>query len=408
MRILLEPGTYTLENVGDVAMLQVAVRRLQRQWPGAAIRVVTEAPERLADVCPGTEAIVTRKVTDVRKRRAGSAASRLLSLRVWKRWVGGKQNTRFSKPDAIAELLRRTDLLVVSGMGAINDSFSARALRLLDTVEMAVDRRVPVAFFGQGIGPIRDPAFRERVARALRRVDLLALRERLAGPRLLDEIGVPRNIVRVTGDDAIELAYDARPQSIGAALGINVRVAEYAGVDDTIVNAVRDVLRATLERVHARVLPVPISHRHGGLDAKTNRALLRDIEPDSDGGATLLTSRDVIGQVGHCRVVVTGSYHAGVFALAQGVPVVALVNSTYYADKFRGLADMFGGGCEIVTLRDDSFRSALSDAITRAWASVDHIRASLLTAAARQVHLGHDAYRELDALVAQTAAIARA
>ena len=31
------------------------------------------------------------------------------------------------------------------------------------------------------------------------------------------------------------------------------------------------------------------------------------------------------------RLVITGSYHAGVFALAQGVPVLALAKSAYYA-----------------------------------------------------------------------------
>jgi polysaccharide pyruvyl transferase WcaK-like protein len=184
-------------------------------------------------------------------------------------------------------------------------------------------------------------------------------------------------------------------------------MADYAGIDEKTVNALRDVLRAAIERMHARALPVPISHRHGGLDARTNRTLLRDIEPDSDGGATLRTSRDVIRQVGRCRVVVTGSYHAGVFALAQGLPVVALVNSMYYADKFRGLADMFGGGCEIVSVGDDSFGSALSDAIARTWASAEQVRPGLLAAAATQVQLGHDAYRELESLVEQPAAFAR-
>ena len=35
-------------------------------------------------------------------------------------------------------------------------------------------------------------------------------------------------------------------------------------------------------------------------------------------------------------VEVTGSYHAGVFALAQGIPVVGLLQSAYYEQKFIG------------------------------------------------------------------------
>jgi polysaccharide pyruvyl transferase WcaK-like protein len=49
-------------------------------------------------------------------------------------------------------------------------------------------------------------------------------------------------------------------------------------------------------------------------------------------------------------VVVAGSYHAAVFALSQGIPVVALVKSPYYVNKMVGLGDQFGAGCEIVRL----------------------------------------------------------
>jgi colanic acid/amylovoran biosynthesis protein len=128
---------------------------------------------------------------------------------------------------------------------------------------------------------------------------------------------------------------------------------------------------------------------------KTNRALLRDIDPSSDGGATLRTPSDVIQQVGRCRLVIAGSYHAGVFALAQGIPVVGLVNSPYYADKFLGLANMFGTGCEIVRVGEPGFSEALAGAIDRGWACAHHSRARLLAAAAEQVQLGYDAYRGL-------------
>ena len=51
----------------------------------------------------------------------------------------------------------------------------------------------------------------------------------------------------------------------------------------------------------------------------------------------------------------TGAYHAAVFALAQGIPVVCLSNSPYYLAKFQGLEDLFGVGCTIVTLSEPDF-----------------------------------------------------
>ena len=71
----------------------------------------------------------------------------------------------------------------------------------------------------------------------------------------------------------------------------------------------------------------------------------------------------MIRQIQRCRLVVTGSYHAGVFALASGIPVVGLAKSSYYRDKFLGLADMFAVGCETVTLDESDCPTSLRDAI---------------------------------------------
>ena len=395
MRIVVEPGSYLLENVGDVAMLQVAVRRLRELWPTADIHVVTEAPQQLPLFCPGTTPVLG---TPTRPDSRPGGVHGLLSRAVWNR-IRGKRQRANERPAVIAAAMLDADLIVVSGMGGLNDSFAARAGRLVHTLERAIENNIPAVLLGQGIGPLREPRFRERLSRVLTRAGLIALRERLAGPPLLDQLGVPRDIVRITGDDAIEMAYEARPAQMGRALGINVRVAHYAGVSDATVDTLRGVLRDAAARLRAEVLPVPISHRHGGLDARTNRALLGDLHPASDGGASLRTPLDVIHQVGRCRLVVAGSYHAGVFALAQGIPVVGLVNSPYYADKFRGLADMFGAGCEIVRLDEPAYAASLAGAIDRAWASAESLRPRLLTAAAAQVESARDAYRDVRTLV---------
>lgn len=397
MRIVLEPGSYSLQNVGDVAMLQVAARRLRVLWPNASIGVVTEAPQQLPSVCPGTEPIMaTRDLVSRRTPRSLRTAPRLLRHAVWQRFAGSKHLPGKSvELDDFAATVRSADLVVVSGMGSLNDCFLARASRVLGTLELAHKYDVPAALLSQGLGPLQDPVFKQKVAQALTNVGLIALRERLSGPVLLEQMGVSRDIVRITGDDAIELAYDARPDRSGSCLGINVRVADYAGVDDATIATVRSVLRDAAARLQTQVLPIPISHRHSGLDVKANRALLRDIDPTSDGGASLLTPLDVVHQVGRCRLVIAGSYHAAVFALAQGIPAVALVNSPYYADKFLGLADMFGSGCEIVRVSDRRFPETLADAVYRGWASAQQCRPRLLAAAADQVELGYRTYQDL-------------
>ena len=152
----------------------------------------------------------------------------------------------------------------------------------------------------------------------------------------------------MTGDDAVELAFSAlggrtRPASDASKIGVNVRVAAYAEIESDMLSVLREALAAAARAHDARLTPIPIAHHGGGMDVATLRGLLAGLG-DADGGASLDTPQLVIDRIGECRVVVTGSYHGAVFALAQGIPVVALVKSTYYANKMMGLAQQFGFG----------------------------------------------------------------
>jgi colanic acid/amylovoran biosynthesis protein len=94
---------------------------------------------------------------------------------------------------------------------------------------------------------------------------------------------------------------------------------------------------------------------------------------------------DVIRAAGRCRVVVTGSYHAAVFALAQGKSAVCIARSSYYAGKFQGLRNQFGDGCQVVSLECARGPELLSDAIRSAWSRADEVRPDLLQAAQEQI-----------------------
>jgi polysaccharide pyruvyl transferase WcaK-like protein len=97
--------------------------------------------------------------------------------------------------------------------------------------------------------------------------------------------------------------------------------------------------------------------------------------------------------------LVTGSYHAAVFALSMGVPVVALVASSYYENKFTGVAAQFGGGCRVVDLRGE-WRDALTCAVEDAWNAGVSRREALLAAAWRQVAAAEEGYERLFSVVA--------
>jgi len=233
------------------------------------------------------------------------------------------------------------------------------------------------------------------------------VRESLASVPLLRSLGVPSGNICVTGDDAVELAFSAHRARTASArdgaakIGVNVRVASYADVEPEILSSLRVAVSAASRALHADLVPIPIAHHGGRMDVDTLRSLLAGLG-DADGGASLDSPQRVIDRVGECRVVVAGSYHAAVFALSQGIPVVALVKSPYYVNKMAGLAHQFGGGCEMVRLDETDVAGRVFGAIERAWAA-DGVRASLLQAAADQVERGRSAYARLRDVVGRRA-----
>jgi colanic acid/amylovoran biosynthesis protein len=210
---------------------------------------------------------------------------------------------------------------------------------------------------------------------------------------------VPEDRVITTGDDAIELAFAARrPVPSGSALGLSLRVARYSKVDEDQVKSIGSVLGQLGDAHGAEIVPLPIS---GYVNERDAEVIVRAIGHDVGPVRAPETPADVIERVHQCRVVVTGSYHAAVFALAQGIPAVGLAGSEYYVDKFLGLADQFDGHCSTVLLDAPDLVLRLEEAVTDAWSSADELAPKLVAAAERQLRNAAVAMDRLATLVSQ-------
>ena len=429
MNILVDSCSYNCQNVGDLAMLAVAVSRLRELWPSASIEVITNAPDRVARLCGDVGTVPVRGRRLLLQNRMIGPARRWLPAGMAESWdrfeerlvlrrprlsgaslaiKGALGGRNVSDATTFLDALDRADLLVVNGAGILTDAFLENAIGILATLELAARRGVPTALLGQGIGPIADPVLWKAAARVLPLVTLIGVRESLASLPLLLSLGVRPDRVIVTGDDAVELAFSALSarttvaRENAATIGVNVRVASYADVDPEMLLSLRRALTAVGQALHARLVAIPIAHHGGRMDVDTLRSLLDGLG-DTDGGASLDSPQRVIDRVGECRVVVAGSYHAAVFALSQGIPVVALVKSPYYVNKMVGLRDQFGAGCEIVRLDEGDVAGRVRGAVERAWADAERVRAPLLQAAADQIHRGRSAYARLRDVVGRRA-----
>ncbi len=374
MRILIEPSGYKLGNLGDAAMLAASVERLRALWPDAELAAVTRAPDALARLCRGVEPL------DASARGQFLRAAAVTPLPLLLRDLCASQNPlgRF------AAFFDAADLVFFSGAGGFNDAFRDHALSTLELLALAQRNGKPTVLVGQGLGPWSDPELRARAEELLPRASALFLREKRLGGKLLEGLGADWLL---TGDDALEEAYRARPDALGAAIGVNLRLADYSGVPPEAVGKLGEALRELGRRLGAPLLPVPISHPPNSSDPEAIAALL-----GGDGGAELADSAAVIAQIARCRLVVTGSYHAAVFALAQGIPAVGLAASPYYRGKFEGLHDLFGPSCMPATL--DNPQRLIETAISL-WEQAEARRPELLREAERQIAAGLDAYRSL-------------
>ena len=415
------PCTYTCMNVGDVAMLQVAVSRLNALWPAASIEVPTKSASALLVHCPTVSPLAQGDwfaehylLGRVHRSFPVAFSQQLIGLKkgIRKHWpaleeLAIKLKLRIAGNDPFAfstyqRAVKSADLVVVSGAGGIADVFPSFSLTVMDLLDMAVRRGVPTAMFSHGFGPLRDSRLTARARAVLPKVDLIAIRERRAGYPLLRSLGVAERRIVVTGDDAIETAYEARPARRGTDIGVNARTMEPAGVGDEVLETIRPVLQRFAARQKVRLLPIPIALQ-GGVDAQAIEKLLRGYENPCDLGRSLDTPLKVVDQITRCRVVLTGAYHAAVFALSMGIPAVCVAKSEYFANKFFGLADQFGKGCETVLLDQPQFPAELSQALERAWNSTDKVRVSLLKSAAQQLEASRSAYERVGELMRNAA-----
>lgn len=398
-RILVDPSSHHLLNAGDVAMTKICAERLRTTWPDARIEMLTTAPELLAEHCPGARPIPAAGRYALTERGGprlpwSRPLARAALARAGRRLIGREPAARI-----FAEALLNADLLLFSGRGGLTDAFPEETAAMLTELEIAARIGLPVALVGQGIGPLEDRRAQKRMASALLGVAFTSLREGRIAPDLLASIGVARERVAVTGDDAIELAFRGRPDRLGGAVGLNVRVADYAGVASEAATQVGAAVGRKARELGADVVPIAISsHPH-----ENESAALRGAGAPSDAIATPASAIDAAGR---CRVAVVGSYHAAVFALSQGVPVVGLATSPYYIDKLLGLRERFGEGCKVLRTDGDA-RGATLDAIIaeldRQWSTAPTLREELLEAAERQVELSRAAHARAAAAIATDA-----
>ena len=419
MRILVDNSGYGLGNIGDVAMLQVAYHRLREEFNDAEILIFTSNPVRLQKYCPGALPVPERIFYKGRSIWLGQWSifgglhrilpkSMLPRLRLWelilqakcprfsKNWI----SWRFRKNKEVIngltdfyDLILTSDIVMATGGGFVNDVFEKHAHVVLGTLSLAQTLKIPTYMFGQGIGPIASPLLSRFAKKVLPLLNQLTLREVKSNNFFLDSLSLNKHKTLLTGDDAVEVSRNSTVKAVGKCIGVNLRMAKYSEVDEKYSEQIRNAVISAKNIYKTTLIPLPISTDEPDSDILSLSKLFKgnlDVKLLNVNSAEQLSN-----SVSKCRVVITGSYHAGVFALSQGLQVVGLAKSQYYHNKFEGLADQFKNGCRIVDLSSPSLENELKQAIAEAWEDTPIYRQSLLDSADYQIKLSKQAYHAL-------------
>ena len=418
MRIIIAAPTYKLLNFGDTTMITACVGKLIKLFPGADISIFTEDPEKINNLFSNSITPIHIKKPDPRFREikifpkilfktvpySGKLKLEGLEVHLLRKLPEGLLkiiraiNIPFKKEiyySNIYKEITKTDMVVVSGGGFLTDSFFKISKRVLMTMKLASKLGKITVMFGQGIGPVLDKKLIRLIKDNLQYVNIIGVREKKFSFDLLKSLGFDSNKIRITGDDTIELANRKENSIIGKNIGINVRTAYYANIDNKEKN---DLSSFVIEMARARsvdIVSLPILSETKLSDIITMRKLFSKYEKFRDIDINYNEIDKLLGRINDCRVVITASYHGGVFALSNGIPVIGLAKSSYYKYKFEGLADMFGKGCYVIPLYKKGYVSLLNESFEEAWENAEMFRENLLLSAKKQIKMNRSAYAEI-------------
>lgn len=349
-------------NLGDDAISDGVLRRLREAHPNARIELVSDRELPVVTGAPvpwsGTVMELWQGLTDDELAAAADAGNGYTTVAAL---TPGRRNAPLLD-------LASFDAAYVAGGGFLASPFAERLLRPRVAVALALAAAgVPVVWSGQGIGPCTDDEL-SLVAAAASAARAFGCRDAGSIECLPSELRAAATLV---GDDAIGIT----PSPVGtvrAALErahvvterfvvLHVRNAEYLG--DAHLAALADAVDAIAHGIGATVVGLAINDNHPS-EASVFAELSRR-SPRLAPWRLLDTRRSpalAMGALAQADAVVSHSYHLALWALAAGTPTLLGAQSTYYAQKARGLAVLAGveGGIALPEVVDaDTIRACL-------------------------------------------------
>lgn len=401
MRIWIDQGG-AYGNLGDEAMLTMAIGRLRRSIPGCEIVIAADEGQPLPDV--GAYSRVNPPTIMLNEMAGGIRRRRWLTS-ITTPLLGDMADIRLARsladcPKALPSGVRKTRQALLEAIESCDAFYAVGAANLHDwslrhhviprrwTVEQFARRGKPTFIVGQTVGPLHNPLARADIRRMAQRATAFTLRDPEVSARWMRQAGVDESRYIVTGDEAFGLPA-APEQQVDAYLtehGIqpgepfvlaHIRQTNYRGK----IIAGNPALLATLRELAkgCRVLLCPMSYgRHSGDDT----AFGCRVAHESRLGDRLIIGRSIRdatltrGIVERCDAVCALSYHLQVFAIAAAKPLICLASGDYYRHKAEALLAWLDADLRMLIDLDSTENPA--EICRRTKEMADHFRGRLM------------------------------
>lgn len=393
--ILVITSSNHLKNYGDLAIIKTCLERIERLFPYARIYASTENPALLNKMFPRILPISARVISfwiekSYQKNNTFHYRKKNITplrnpVRVIQRIISGQDIKVFNR------VFLSADLVVATGGGYLNDLFAQQAYDVLEIIDLANNQRKYTAIFSQGIGPINNRTLENKLMSVLPKVGLICVRDDKYSPVLLSKYRVNRDKILFTGDDG--LLQSIGKDTNGEGVGFNTRVSVYSGIKISQLNKlVRSAILFTRNK-KTKIIPLPISEYEKESDSKSLQLLLsimmkNQVESYPEDLSGLLEN------IRKCRFTVSCSYHAALFSLANGIPVLAISNTLYYDYKFKSLSQIYPGGV-IVTGQNQLSKVDLKTYFSYLWNLSQDKRQEFIKISKKLIYKNRSAYKRL-------------
>ncbi len=359
---------HSSRNLGDAALLQVTMEQLEKNFSACQVTLSMDDPESHT----GTGKVVQSMFSWVYRlnseKRQGWKYINLAWLvpatlfPLMSERLTGARRWLFTPPKVrkIVNAYLDADLVVSKPGGFLYSS--GRGISLLVAIYSilyAVLAGKPVYILPQSIGPLKRWWEKQLVKRLLEKVRIVMVREPVS-MQLLKDIGVRNPNCQLVADMAF--AYRAADAEAGREWlvrhGLNPQIgfpmlgmtvinwgAQFGGysLQDKYEEACRLAIRHFVEKINGRVVIFP--QVWGPLPSQDDRIPAHNILdrlPDVSAGVKVVDQpipAELLKSIyGWMQLFIGTRMHSNIFALSQGVPVIAIG----YLHKTRGIAEMVG------------------------------------------------------------------